>query len=917
MHRFSIGWQSEEIMSDSHQVPMALPRRQIAEWVLLAAVLLCGALMSAWFAWSEQRLAENTETARLATQTRIVDDSLRRQMGALRNALGSVRDAVTEPPFGCWPNCGGLALTALNGASPAVRAFLVVDRNGKVLAGDDPFYAQHAGDPGLAQDLKRMHDPSRIYLSQPKETTPGMFDIRASMLLPTPSGGAVVAILNPDYFNALMRAVLYAPDMRGAITEEGGQPILSVPGVARSGSAGTAPADFFFRRHINGGSLLTVMEGRSTVSHDQRLVVQRSVLPESTGLDQTLVVKVSRGLDQLLGPTRYLAYMFGLAWLLVALGSVAALLHVQRRRRAVQDWSARHHAERAADAARVEMALDGAGLGLWELKLASHRKSLDPRGAAMIGYTSEQVTNVDCMHDVHPEDRAMVKQSLDRYLNGKDPAFEAEYRQRHANGSWIWIQSRGKLVERDIEGRPLRMVGTRQDISARKHAESDVEHLAFHDSLTGLPNRRLLHDRLRQALVKGERGRRVGAVLFVDLDNFKSFNDTLGHDIGDHLLRLVASRLRQVTREADTVARLGGDEFVILLENLDDVGRRAQQHAELVAGKMLRALSAAYYLEGHEIHCTPSIGIALYGEEQFETMDELLKQADMAMYDAKASGRNTFRFFSPRMQAGVDEQAALENDLRCALQRDELRVQFQPIVDDAGHMISTEALVRWQHPTRGLVTPAQFIPIAERSGLILAIGEWVLAQACGRLAQWTRDAPGRNLQVAVNVSARQFGQPDFVDQVLRVLKQSGADPHRLKLELTESVLVNNVEEVIAKMASLKAHGVLFAIDDFGTGYSSLSYLRRLPLDQLKIDKSFVHDMLGSQSAITIVCAIVALADSLGMDVVAEGVETEAERQFVRDCGCRSYQGFLIGQPVAAEDLFRERLAGADVGHPVD
>jgi EAL domain-containing protein (putative c-di-GMP-specific phosphodiesterase class I) len=303
---------------------------------------------------------------------------------------------------------------------------------------------------------------------------------------------------------------------------------------------------------------------------------------------------------------------------------------------------------------------------------------------------------------------------------------------------------------------------------------------------------------------------------------------------------------------------------------------------------------------------TPSIGIALYGEQQYQTIDELLKQADLAMYDAKSEGRNRFRFFSPLMQAAVAEQAALENDLRHAVQRAELFLCFQPIVDNCGRMTCAEALVRWQHPVRGLVVPADFIPVAERSGLILAIGDWVLTQACVQLAQWTHDMPASGLQIAVNVSARQFNQHDFVDKVLRALQLSGADPRHLKVELTESVLLHDVEEVIAKMTSLKARGVCFALDDFGTGYSSLSYLQRLPLDQLKIDKSFVHYMLDSQNAATIVRAIVALAQSLDMDVVAEGVETEAQRQFLRECGCRSYQGYLIGKPVPAEKLVHER-----------
>jgi diguanylate cyclase (GGDEF)-like protein/PAS domain S-box-containing protein len=858
-------------MWSSFSVPLTPQRRQLAEWLLLAAILSGSALMGAYFSWSEQRLTEETEITRMDTQTRLVDDNLRTQMAGLRSALASVRDAVASQPRDCRTTCGALALKALKGAMPGVRALLVVDGGGNVRAGHDTYYTNHVGDGNLVQNLNRMHDPGRVYLLRPKEPALPAGDIYASMPVPAPSGGAVVAILGPDYFNAVMRPVLYAPDMRGAITEENG------------------------------------MRDPSPTTRDGRIIVQRSIAPINTALDRTLVVTVSRNLDHLLGPTRHLTYVAGIGWLLLALGSVTALLGIQRRRLAQREWSEHRLAERAAEAQRVEMALDGSGLGLWEWELARHRTHLDARAAAMIGYTSEQAdSDTDWMQGVHPDDRASVERSLALHLDGRQPTFEVEYRQRHANGCWVWLHSRGKVVERGAGGEPRRMVGTRQDISVRKNAETEIEHLAFYDSLTDLPNRRLLHDRLRQALANSERGGRVGAVLFIDLDNFKDLNDTLGHDMGDRLLQQVASRLRLMTREADTVARLGGDEFVVLLENLDNTGGCARRHAELVAGKIIQALSAAYYLEGHELHSTPSIGIALYGDQQYQTVDELLKQADVAMYDAKAEGRNRFRFFSPLMQAAVAEQAALENDLRHAVQRAELFLCFQPIVDNGGRMTCAEALVRWQHPVRGLVVPADFIPVAERSALILAIGDWVLTQACVQLAQWAREMPGRSVQIAVNVSARQFSQDDFVDKVLRALQLSGADPRHLKVELTESVLLHDVEEVIAKMTSLKARGVCFALDDFGTGYSSLSYLQRLPLDQLKIDKSFVHCMLDSQNAATIVCAIVALAESLDMDVVAEGVETEAQRQFLRECGCRNYQGYLIGKPVPAEKLVRER-----------
>jgi diguanylate cyclase (GGDEF)-like protein/PAS domain S-box-containing protein len=876
------------------------PQRRFAEWLSLAAVLLCGALISAYFAWSEQRLAESTEAARMGAQARIVDDSLRRQFAGLRSALDSARTSAAKRTPGCRAGCVSSELSALRRALPGVRALLVVDRDGKVLERDDSYDARHLDSRATSRSLAGMRDPEQVYLDLPAQAMPAIFDVRLAMPLPAAVGGAVVAILSPDYFDTIMHSVLYAPDMHCVLTEEGGRRILFVPRLTQTSFVAAVSGNSFFSRHIHGGKLTTVMQGRSLDSHDDRMIVQRSVLPAVTGLDRTLVVGISRNHGELLRTSQRLAYAYAIAWLVMALASVTVLLMVQRRRRALQEWAERRQAERAADAERIEMALDGAGLGLWECELPGKRVMLDARGAAMLGYTVDQANSEpDFMQSVHPDDQVRVEQCFARNVTGQLTAFEVEYRQRHANGSWVWIHSRGKVVKRGPEGYPRRLGGTRQDISARKQAEAKIEHLAFYDTLTSLPNRRLLHDRLAQALVKSERHRRSGAILFIDLDNFKNLNDTLGHDMGDRLLRQVALRLTAVTRDADTVARLGGDEFIILLEDLDNFGGKPGERAGLVADKVLASVSAAYFIEGHEVYITPSVGITLF-DGQARSTEELLKQADLAMYDAKSAGRNTFRFFAPILQVTLDEQAKLENDLREAVHRQELLLYFQPIVDEAGNTICVEALVRWRHPERGLLGPAEFIPVAEKSGLILGIGKWVMEQACDQLASWS--LAGHPLRVAVNVSARQFRQDDFVDQVLHALRRNPADARHLKLELTESILLHDVDEVIAKMAVLKAHGVCFALDDFGTGYSSLSYLQRLPFDQLKIDKSFVHDMLGFPNAATIVCAIIGLADSLGMDVVAEGVETEQQRKFLAASGCDNYQGYLIGKPVPVEQL---------------
>lgn len=494
-------------------------------------------------------------------------------------------------------------------------------------------------------------------------------------------------------------------------------------------------------------------------------------------------------------------------------------------------------------------------------------------------------------------------------------AWEGEIWDRRKNGETYpkWMSIAAVKGEQELISH---YVSTQTDITERKAAEEQIKHLAFYDPLTGLPNRRLLVDRLRLALASSERNQQRGALLFIDLDNFKALNDTLGHARGDDLLTHVAQRLLSCVREGDTVARLGGDEFVIMLEDLGDENSDAAALAETVGEKILAALNRSYWLSGDEINSTPSIGIALFGG-QHETLDEFLKQADLAMYQAKAAGRNTLRFYDPQMQAAVSARVALEMDLRHAVRDGQFIVHYQAQVDADEGIIGAEILVRWQNPQRGLVQPDVFIPLAEEAGLIQPIGQWVLQTACQQLAAWSTRADAAHLSLAVNVSAHQLRQPDFVEQVLNTLQRTGADPRKLKLELTESLLMDNVESTITKMLALKSMGVGFALDDFGTGYSSLSYLKRLPLEKLKIDRSFVRDILTDRndSASAIARTIVALAGSLGLSVIAEGVETTEQRDCLARLGCTAYQGYLFGRPLPL-DAFEVLAAISPAGPPL-
>jgi len=446
------------------------------------------------------------------------------------------------------------------------------------------------------------------------------------------------------------------------------------------------------------------------------------------------------------------------------------------------------------------------------------------------------------------------------------------------------------------------VLGLVRDITERKGVEEQIRNLAYFDALTRLPNRRLLMDRLAQALSASHRSGEFGALLILDLDQFKTLNDTRGHDVGDRLLVEVAQRLIIHMRQEDIVCRLGGDEFVVVLEGLGQDALYAANQAEIIAEKVRFELNQPYTLGINEARYlgTTSIGLTLF-QGQGASVDMLLKQADVALYQAKGAGRNTARFFNPAMQAAIDSRMETEAALRQALERDEFQLYYQPQVNQDGKLIGAEALLRWFPSERGMVSPAEFIPLAEETGLILSIGQWVLDTACAQIKNWERDPRTRFLQMAVNVSARQFHQSDFVATVQRSLAASGIDPSRLKLELTESVVLDNVDIVVSQMRQLNALGVSFCLDDFGTGYSSLSYLKRLPLDQVKIDQSFVRDVPEDENDVAIVRAIMAMSRSLGLQVIAEGVETQAQRDFLLQNECRAYQGFLFCRPIPIDE----------------
>ncbi|WP_292044221.1 sensor domain-containing protein [Massilia sp. UBA6681] len=562
---------------------------------------------------------------------------------------------------------------------------------------------------------------------------------------------------------------------------------------------------------------------------------------------------------------------------------------------------------------RLRLVLLGSTDAYWDYDLVEDEIHYSQRWWTMLGYQPDEL---GCHTDLwlelmHPEDRPELLRFWKDLLEGDRETYSVEWRLRHRDGHYVPVLSRG-FVTRDARGRALRVSGTNTDLTERKQAEQRIYELANFDHLTGLPNRRLLVEELDKALARSQRSGCFGAVIFLDLDNFKLLNDTMGHDFGDMLLRQVAQRLRHTVRHCDQLARLGGDEFVLVLEDLAKESRDAVSEAQHVVEKLQSSLAQPYYLDGRLFLSTPSMGVALFDGGATD-LDTILKQADLAMYRAKSEGRNTARFFDPGMQASAEHQAALEHALREGLSAHEFVLYCQPQFSSAGRLVGAEVLVRWRRADGALLVPDDFIGVAESSGLIVPLGQYVLDESCRALARWRADRTLGQLELAVNISAHQLHSADFTGRVASALLETGAPPDKLCLELTESVLAHNVAEVIERMRALCKQGVHFSLDDFGTGYSSLAYLKRFPLSALKIDRSFVHDVHLDPDAAPIVEAIIALARKLKLDIVAEGVEHEAQRSFLVGGGCGTLQGYLLGRPVPIWE-FERTYSSAGIGH---
>ncbi len=555
----------------------------------------------------------------------------------------------------------------------------------------------------------------------------------------------------------------------------------------------------------------------------------------------------------------------------------------------------------------------------WAMHPEWHVDYISPNITLLLGYREEQFLNrkIHLPDLIHPDDLDQFLKLLKADHSESNSLYEQEFRIRNSSGEYRWVYNLTSVDHDRNEGKPG-YLGYLLDITERKQFQEKIQRQAFYDELTGLPNRRMFLDRMERELVRTRRHSYIGALLFIDIDRFKQINDSLGHDAGDYLLKHIARRLTACLRLEDTAARLGGDEFVVILSDLGEDIYVVTQNTRIVAEKIRAALSEKLQIENTVVHSTPSIGIVTFPTEEESTASDLLRFADTAMYRAKSEGRNEIRFFSPDMQDHIENQLHLENSLRQALEKQEFSLNFQPLINNHGKITGAEALLRWFHPKKGWISPAEFIPIAEETGMILPLGEWALEEACRTLRAWESNKNAQKAfflpRVAINVSPKQFRQANFVSRVESILDDYQLKPNRLEIELTEGIVVADVEDTINKMSALQSIGIHISIDDFGTGYSSLAYLKRLPIDVLKIDQSFVRGITTDKDNSAIVETIISMAKHMELDVIAEGIETQDELHHLSSQGCKLFQGYLFSKPLPADDFSKFYLMHKAASH---
>ena len=548
---------------------------------------------------------------------------------------------------------------------------------------------------------------------------------------------------------------------------------------------------------------------------------------------------------------------------------------------------------------RYSLAMQASNDGLWDWDLKTNKILYSDRWKEMLGFNDHEISDTadEWLSRVHPEDHDRVRASIDAYVEGIISNFEIEYRMRHFSDNYLWMMAKG-LAIRTSDGRATRFAGSQTDVSERKSNEEQMIHDALHDTLTSIPNRTLLLDRIRQSLVRRKRYPKTSfAIIFIDLDRFRLVNESLGHIHGDELLQLISARLKETIPISDTVARLGGDEFSILLQDINSV-----RDVEVIAKDIQNLFSKPFFLGDREVFASASMGIA-HSDNDYKTPEEILRDAELAMYRAKREGKSQSIVFQPQFRQSSLSPIDLDTDLRRALDRDEMELHYQPIISMRDRTISGfEALLRWSHRSRGVISPNEFIPLAEETGLIYDLGQWVLGKACKQIAAWNKSKKKEDqLEISINLSSRQFSDPNLVEGIVENIEKSGFDAEFLKIEITESALMQNAQRSVSMLNQLKDLNIKVCVDDFGTGYSSLSYLHTFPIDTLKIDRSFVHDMSRNFRNMEIIRTIIMLAHNLKLDVIAEGVETGEQDAQLSALGCQFAQGFYFSRPINSSD----------------
>lgn len=887
-----------------------LLRRFVTPWYALVLLLLAMAGFIGLDLYGSHVAIKTQERQRLMQMAGMVDANLSSRLQSTSNALDSIRDGLTERlPQGSEMSALNLRLQSMVTAMPGVRSLSVLNRDGILIASNRPdFLGVNLYEAERYRVMRQSGDPNLLFISSPFLSPDGVSSMAAAKLVlnsKSEVNGYVSAVLDPDYFSVLLESVLYAPDMRASLIHSNGQGIFRAP--ADEGVAGMHfinTPNTLFGLHVQSGQRTSVQEGIGVATGQHRLAVLSSIQPTTTPAFNTLVISLSRQVPAIFHDwQRELRVKLVLFGVLVGVASLG-LLAVQWRQRAYAQLRRSHEAEfRQADerlreseerfrklfedtVQSVVLLEDGRCIAANQAALAMHgMECLDQ----LVGRSPCELSPLLQPDGQPSKDKAA---QLAR-LAAEQGACEYEWTFLRPDGHPFVAHMVATVIHQGGKS-IMHVVGT--DITEQKRAREQVEYLAYHDALTGLPNRVLGQDRLQQALEVAKRQQNGLAVLYLDLDKFKYVNDSYGHAMGDALLKGVALRLCLCLRAEDTVCRLSGDEFMAVLPEV-----RSYPQVSSLCERILSDLGAPFELEGVQLFTSFSIGVALYPQDGSDS-ETLMLNADTALYEAKKAGQNLYRVFEPGMNVKLQQYVETCDALRLALEQQQFELHYQPQIDlQTGQLAGVEALIRWRRPGHGLVMPGAFIGIAEESGLIVPLGRWILHEACRQAVAWQRAAV-RVGRMAVNLSAVQFRQGVVEQDVLSALEASGLEPSCLELELTESTLLQHDESVMATLAQWNARGIRLAIDDFGTGYSSLAYLKRMAVDKLKIDRSFIAGLLHENENQAIVRAMIQIASSLQIDTLAEGIEDPQVADQLKAMGCDGVQGHWYSAPLPAADL---------------